>query len=209
MKGNIKRLFRRLLDPVADGLKALGVTANMITLIGLVVSVVSAGLFAQGRVREAGLLLLLSGLCDVVDGTVARRTGSVSPFGAFLDSTVDRYADGVVLAGIAWHAAFVESNALIFAAALTALVGSYVVSYARARAEGLRLECTVGVMERPERVLTLAAGAVAGPHVLPYAVGILALGSQFTALQRVVYVWRTLRGRNTEALEPSRMSNGE
>ncbi len=196
MQTPLKGAFRRTMEPFADLLGKLGITANGVTLFGLVVSCGAAVLFAQGRPRLAAVVMLASGLCDAIDGTLARRQGTIGPFGAFLDSTVDRYADAAVLGGIAWHAAFGRGDKVGCALALIALIGSFAVSYTRARAEGVGQDCAVGVMERPERVIVLAVGALCGPRVLPWAVGVLAAGTQITALQRILHVRRGLAARD-------------
>lgn len=196
MRTPLKGAFRSAMVPLADGLARLGVTANMVTVFGLIVSCGSAVLFAQGYARWAAVVLLASGLCDAIDGTLARRTGTIGPYGAFLDSTVDRYADGAVLGGIAWHAAFGRGDKVGCALALVALIGSFAVSYTRARAESVGQDCAVGFMERPERVLTLAVGALCGPQILPWAVAVLAGGTQITAVQRILHVRRGLAARD-------------
>lgn len=196
MQTPLKATFRSAMVPVVDVLGKCGVTANGVTVFGLLVSCASAVLFAQGHVRWAAFVMLASGLCDAIDGTLARRQGTIGPYGAFLDSTVDRYADGAVLGGIAWHAAFVQADKVGCALALIALIGSFAVSYTRARAESVGQDCAVGFMERPERVITLAVGALCGLRVLPWAVGVLAVGTQITAVQRILHVRRGLAARD-------------
>lgn len=187
-----KTAARRAIEPVARILASAGVTANAVTGAGVAISFGAGWLFAVGQMRWAGAALIVAGLCDALDGALARRSGTVTPFGAFLDSTVDRYADGAPLAGIAWWAGM-RHDGMLCALALLALVGSFAVSYARARAEGLGQACTVGWMERPERLVLLIAGALGGALVLPWAVGVLAIGANVTAVQRVVHVHRAFR----------------
>ncbi len=187
MLGRYKEHVARVADPVARTLLGARLRPNQLTVLGLCCSVLSAAAFAAHRQRLAGVLLLLAGALDVLDGSLARVSGQVSPFGAFLDSVLDRYSDLLVLAGVV--VLFMRLGWLgEVVAALAALIGTVMVSYTRARAESIGVECRVGLMERGERLLVLIAGAL-GDLLVP-AVWIVAVGANATALHRIVHTWR-------------------
>jgi CDP-diacylglycerol--glycerol-3-phosphate 3-phosphatidyltransferase len=180
------------LRPVAGFLSRLGVTPNVLTLLGLSFSLASGVFYGRGSMRLAGLLLLLSGLGDMMDGALARNTGTGSRFGAFIDSVADRYAEFFVFFGLLfWF--YREQDRLHLVVALTALMGSVMVSYTRARAESIIGSCAVGLMERPERLVVLIAFSLLG-KVMP-ALWILAVGANLTALRRIIHTWRMTRPR--------------
>lgn len=196
MKDRIKEFGRRILNPIAVLLHRVGLTPDQVTFGGLLLSLAAGAALAAGRFPLATLLLLIGSLCDVLDGSLARLSGCSSRFGAFLDSTVDRYAEMAVFMGLGVHYAAsgdVFNVGLTFAAA----TGSLLVSYARARAEGLGLDCKVGLMERPERLVLLIIGAAAGPAGMRVVLWILAVLTHVTAIQRVLHV-RALLGRRAE-----------
>jgi soluble lytic murein transglycosylase len=182
--------IRTWTDPVGYALYRLHLRPNHLTVAGLGVSLLAAGAFVTGRVRTAGVLLLLAGLFDFFDGSLARASRQVTPFGAFLDSVIDRYSDLVVLLGIVVLFARMPHarGALV---AMAGLVGSVMVSYTKARAESIGVECTVGMMERPERLICLIAGALL--DLLEPALWVLAILANLTALQRIVFTWRAVR----------------
>jgi CDP-diacylglycerol--glycerol-3-phosphate 3-phosphatidyltransferase len=202
---------------VVSGLVWLGVGPDALTIAGCVLSIVSGMLFFEGSFQLGAAFLALSGLCDILDGQVARRRPVVSRFGAFLDSTLDRAAEGAVLIGLAgfyfmhlYDLAFDPAQvleevargleprtwALLSLTAMLAMLGSFLVSYTRARAEGLGIDCKVGWFERPERlVLLMVAGAFGVGPVMPGALILLTLLSFATAVQRVAHVWRETRPR--------------
>jgi soluble lytic murein transglycosylase len=189
MLGRYRETVRRWSDPVGHALLRIRLRPNHLTLIGLVVSLFAAAAFIAGHLRPAGLLLVAAGLCDLLDGSLARASGQVTAFGAFLDSVIDRYSDLVVLLGIVVLFARTP-NARGALVAMAGVVGSVMVSYTRARAESIGVECTVGMMERPERMLCLIAGAVF--DVLEPALWVLALLSNITALQRILFTRRAM-----------------
>ena len=176
-----------LADPVARLLLRARAQPNQLTILGLVVSLVAAHGFAQGRHRTAALLLAVAGLFDFFDGALARIAGSESAFGAFLDSVVDRYSDLVVLLGIVlWYERENDFTGVFFT--MLAVVGTFMTSYTKARAQSVGIPCEVGIVERPERLIILIAGALFGlltPTVI--ALGVL---TNLTALQRVFHVRR-------------------
>jgi len=215
-KDTLRNFAHAALDPVVSLLMRIGFTANGLTLIGLTLSAAAALAFFDGHSRLAALLLTVSGLCDILDGQVARRSGGETRFGAFFDSTLDRLSEALVLIGILGFCmrnlvglvtdpagALAQTDAgldpITWAAvgvtAMLALTGSFLVSYTRARAEGLGLECRVGWFERPERLVVLIlAGAIKWFSAISWALLLLALFSFITAAQRVVHVWKLTRG---------------
>jgi len=186
----VRRWDSKILVPVATVLGRLGLTPNMLTLIGLALVLFTAVVLALGHTAWGGVLFLLSGVFDALDGTLARLTDRKTRFGAFLDSTCDRYADAAILIGmmIPFLQAGQPTQVIL---AFVALVGSVLISYTRARAEGLGSECRVGLLTRFERFLVIAAGLIL--NQVTWTLWILAVLTHLTALQRVVYVWRMTR----------------
>jgi soluble lytic murein transglycosylase len=190
MLSRYRESLRTWTDPVGYALYRLHLRPNHLTLAGLGVSLLAASAFVAGRVRLAGVLLLLAGLFDFFDGSLARASRQVTPFGAFLDSVIDRYSDLVVLLGIVVLFARMPHTRGA-AVAMAGLVGSVMVSYTKARAESIGVECTVGMMERPERLICLIAGALL--DLLEPALWVLAVLANLTALQRILFTWRAAR----------------
>lgn len=188
----IVRGYLKLIGPVADWLVARGIKPNTITVIGTLCCIVAGGLFATGHIRAGGWFLGLTALWDVLDGTVARRTGTASTFGAFFDSTLDRVADGALLGGLAIFFSTpgpLNSPAMVGVATL-ALVGAQVTSYTRARGESLGQDLKTGWLQRPERITLLAApqaffGTDFDGWVLRFVIALLALTSWVTVAQRM------------------------
>lgn len=189
----------RLLAPVARALIRAGVHPNAITTMGTAVTVAGGVAFGLGQVRWGGGLLLVSGVFDILDGHVARQSGKVTPFGGFYDSTLDRIGESAIFTGIALHflggGVAQERVAAGVLAAIVALWTSLLVSYTRARAEGIGVECRVGIAARAERVVLLGAPPLAfgaGPEgtLLFWIVVVLALGTAVTVVQRIVHVAR-------------------
>lgn len=177
-------------DPItrlAGLLHAAGVTPNAVTLSGFILTIVSALIIAGGYFFWGGLLLIVASMSDMLDGTLA-RLDTPSTFGAFLDSTLDRYSESATLLALAYyyqvHTDFVMHSVLLF----FILVGSLMVSYTRARAEGLEIECKVGILQRPERLALIILGILSG-WMLPI-LWILAVLTNVTALQRIYEVYR-------------------
>ena len=181
-------------QPVAAALAKIGVPPNAVTLAGLVGAAVSAYLISQGIMWAGGLVMLFAGVLDLFDGALARATAQDSPFGALLDSVIDRISEIIVLLGLLIYYArdgSVEGSVLVY----LAVAGSVMVSYLRARSEGLGIECKVGVMTRPERVAALGFGLIIGhwlPIVIPIVLAIIALLTFFTTAQRLFHTWRSL-----------------
>ncbi|WP_246589283.1 CDP-alcohol phosphatidyltransferase family protein [Methanofollis formosanus] len=173
-----------VLSRAAAVLGRTGVTPNALTAMGLLITAVAAGLIASGRLISAGLVLAFGGLFDALDGAVARANGQASRFGAFFDSVLDRYAEALLFGGLfLYFSGDQTARALTFAA----LVGSLMVSYTRARAEGLGAECKTGLFTRIERMLVLILGLLTG-FLVP-ALWILAVLTNLTAVQRMWHVW--------------------
>ncbi|MCK5526919.1 MAG: CDP-alcohol phosphatidyltransferase family protein [Candidatus Latescibacteria bacterium] len=173
---------------------------DLLTILGLLGNMVAAMLFAVGSFFSAGLCVLLAGLLDVLDGEVARMGHKSSTFGALLDSTLDRYSEIFVAFGITVF--FVRSGWVMTSVILFfALAGSLMVSYVRARAEGLGETCKVGFMQRPERVLAIAAGGIIGVEALAVVMWIIAFLTHFTVAERLWHVWKKTRGLELEQEE--------
>jgi CDP-diacylglycerol---glycerol-3-phosphate 3-phosphatidyltransferase len=175
-------------------------TPNAISVTGLIGNVIAAVLILEHHFVLAGIAFILGSLCDMFDGRYSRMSGKGTPFGAFLDSTLDRVEEGIVLAAVAaWFAQ--NGNDFAVGATVIAVVGSYMVSYTRARAEALGVECKVGIASRAVRVVILSAGLVFGAEelipgldLLEPAIYVMAALTVFTALQRVLHVRRQLAG---------------
>ncbi len=185
-----------LRDASVERLARAGVRPNTLTLCGLATSLVAAGFAATGRFATTGWLLLVAGIFDALDGAIARRTNRSSPFGAFLDSVMDRYADLTVLLGLVLHYASADVTPgpgwanLPLVLTAGAILGSALTPYARARAESLIATCKVGIAERPERLVLLVVGLVFD-RMVP-ALGAIAVLSNVTVLQRLFYVRQVL-----------------
>jgi CDP-diacylglycerol--glycerol-3-phosphate 3-phosphatidyltransferase len=180
---------------LGEALARLGLTPNALTAIGLALNLLVAIIIASGHLVLGGVLLLVASGFDMLDGAVARASGTVTKFGGFLDSTLDRYSEAVVYGGVLVYmlgTPDAQSGALLV---LVATVGSLMISYARARAEAAGLTAAVGLLARPERVVVLAAGLLIG-QLVP-ALWILAIGTHLTVAMRMAHVWRLSR-----AIEP-------
>jgi CDP-diacylglycerol--glycerol-3-phosphate 3-phosphatidyltransferase len=205
----IERAFYTLSRPLVDYLIRTDVSPNAITTFGASFVVASGVAFGLGEVRLGGLLYLLSGLVDTLDGAVARANQRVSRFGAFYDSTLDRIGDGATFMGVAvFYLQAAEDTVsyrdLAIILALIAGFSSQVVSYARAKAESLGIDCKVGIAQRAERILLLGLPSVvvgAGPRglVLFWIVAFLALTSVITVVQRFVHVYRVAEASSAPA----------
>ena len=196
--GSLEKPFYAVVNPLVERLIRAGVRPNSITTVGTGLVLVSAIVYGTGHIRIGGALLLLSGIADTLDGQVARGGAMVTRFGAFYDSTLDRVGDGATFIGIgaflltAPEVAY-RTPAVILC--MVAILASVLVSYARARAEGLGLDCNVGIAQRAERILGLGIASLvfgAGPRaiLLEVIVALLAIASLITVVQRFVYVHR-------------------
>ena len=198
--GFVKRWFMWFVGPVERASLALGIGPTFYNLLGLSFGLLAGGLFVAGQIGLGGWAILLGGIADILDGRVARARGLASPKGAFIDSTLDRFAEVAAFIGLAlW---FREST-LALALALTGMGGSLLVSYTRARGESLGVNCTKGIMQRAERLLGLGLGAIVDPAVsaligrdspgavLIWVLGAIAVGTVGTAVYRTL--WITVR----------------
>ena len=190
MLGHYKAPLHRLFDPVARLLLRMGARPNHLTVLGLGVSVTAAYVFSVGRLRWGAALLAVAGLFDFFDGAVARLAGSDSDYGAFLDSVVDRYSDVAVLFGIL---VYYQQRGDTMGSALTmaTLAGTIMTSYTKARAQSIGVRCDIGVVERPERLIALIAGAAF--QLLTPIMALLAVLTNVTAIQRIIYTRRIAR----------------
>ena len=189
IRAHLRTALDHLFRPFAWLLLACRVTPNQVSLMGILLNLITAWLIVDGQLLLAGLMYLLAGSLDLVDGVLARMAKMASRFGAFLDSTADRISEGVVFAAIAYHFAR-HGHSVDAALTVLALLGSLMVSYTRARAEGLGLECKVGIVTRGERVVLVALGLMFG--LLPAAIYLLLALTAFSAAQRILHTLRQL-----------------
>ncbi len=191
LSGVRRTLASYLTQPVLGFLVKTHITPGAVTWVGFLVTAGASALIVTGHLFAAGFVVLAAGFFDMLDGALARYTGRVTRFGGFLDSTVDRLSESVLLLGILVLYAGEQSTALILLVFVT-MVGSLLVSYVRARAEALGLECQTGFFTRPERVVVLALGLLLNQlfDALVIALVIIAVLSFFTLGQRLIYVWK-------------------
>jgi CDP-diacylglycerol--glycerol-3-phosphate 3-phosphatidyltransferase len=192
-QARVRGISMRIMRPIARS----RVTPNMLTVVGLLLNVLTAVVIGEGFLFAAGVLLLVAGIFDMADGALARVKNAASQFGDFLDATLDRLAEASVGLGLLWHALERHDDlqvGLIYAVVL----GSVMISYARARAEVLNLDCEVGIMARPERIVILAVGLILAQATrevaLTIILAVLCLSTYYTVAQRIVHVYRITRG---------------
>ena len=183
----LRRIFQKPLDWLAGRFLRLGLIPNHITLLGLIGNIGAATLIIYGYLQWGGLLAALMAPLDAVDGAMARLQGKTSRFGAFFDSVTDRY-DELILLGALIIYFFNQSDRLGVVLTFLATMGSVLVSYTRARAEGLDLKANVGVLTRIERSFVLIIGLLIGRPI--FSVGIIAVLANITAVQRIAWVWK-------------------
>jgi CDP-diacylglycerol--glycerol-3-phosphate 3-phosphatidyltransferase len=183
-------LALRITNPIIEGISKSGVKPDALTFTGLAINIGAAYFIATGHFLLGGVLILIAGLFDLLDGALARFANRTTKFGAILDSTVDRISEAAILCGLLiWYMPSILETLLIFAV----LIGSFLVSYIRARAEGLGLECKVGLFTRAERVIVLAIGLLVGQFVdvaVVIALWVLVVFVYVTVIQRLVYLRR-------------------
>ena len=198
----LKRGYLALISPIAEWLVRRGVRPNTVTTVGTLCSVAGGIIYGTGHIRTGGWFLGLTALFDVLDGMVARRTNQSSPFGAFYDSTLDRVADGFVLGGLAvffsTRPGWVGTAMVVVC--ILGLIGTFVTSYARARAASLGVDAHVGWLQRPERVVLLSApqaffGLALNGWVLGAIISFLAVTAWITVVQRMLFVYRQTNAR--------------
>jgi CDP-diacylglycerol--glycerol-3-phosphate 3-phosphatidyltransferase len=197
-----RKYGRFILEPVARWLSVTGISPNMLTVFGFLMTFGVAYVLALGHLQLGAILVLLAALFDALDGTLARATGQTSRFGAFLDSTLDRFAEGVIFLGLFIHLA--TQNALTEMVLLyLAVLGSLMVSYTRARAEGLNVQLTEGLLTRLERFLVLVLGLLLNQVTI--ALWILAILANVTAVQRIWLVWKRLDSQGESSTSPEKV----
>ena len=191
MLNSLRPLLTKFLEPLA---KRLNINPNIVTIISPFLAVISAVFFAYGNLLCGALFILLSGFLDVVDGAVARYHNRASPFGAFLDSTMDRFADAIIYIGI------IFGGYCDWFVGVLAIHSAITVSYVRARAESQGAECNVGIAERAVRLIILMLGAVLAvafksDMIFTYFIILLVILSYFTVGQRIYHVWKQLKNQ--------------
>jgi CDP-diacylglycerol--glycerol-3-phosphate 3-phosphatidyltransferase len=197
---SVREWFYWTLTPVERAITALRVAPEAFNALGVLLALGSMAAYAAGRLPLGGWLMLASGLADVLDGVAARARGVVSRYGAFLDSTLDRFAETAVFVGLAWYYRTPAAVTVV----VVALAGSLLVSYTRARGEGLGVECKKGVMQRAERMLLLGLASLLDPTLCSAlqrepgsavlgALVLVAAGSTATAVWRTIWIARALR----------------
>lgn len=191
---NVRSALAKVVEPVARGLLRIGLTPDAVTVIGTVgVSAAAAYFFPRGQFVPGILIMVLFVFSDMLDGTMARLQNRTGVWGAFLDSSLDRVADGVIFGSVLIWAVRGQS-VWVQAAAFVCLVGGFLISYARARAESVGLDCKVGIAERTERLLILLIPAflygLGVPYILPAALFVLAVLVVITVIQRFAHVHR-------------------
>jgi len=203
---NRDRYFK-IVGPVADLFARAGIHPNILSIAGLLLSVAAGVIYCHGSFFWAAWVVVLSGICDTMDGRIARQTNKKSDFGAFLDSTLDRYSDMFTFVGLAYY--FAGGRAFLLSpqgggtpevspwtviAIIFAIAGSFMVSYTRARAEGLGMECKAGMMQRPERIILLVIGSLLGSFpvvgilLLKLTLLTLAISTNLTAAYRIMFI---------------------
>jgi CDP-diacylglycerol--glycerol-3-phosphate 3-phosphatidyltransferase len=195
-----RKYFRILYEPLARLVSALGLSPNVVTVIGFFLMVGVAVVLAQGYLFWGGILIIAAGLFDAVDGSLARMLGRTSRFGAFLDSTLDRFSEAVIFFGLFIYFSGQPNHQLDLILIYATMVGSLMVSYARARAEGIGIPLKDGWFTRFERIFLLVVGLLFS-FVTPVLV-ILAIFTNLTAFQRMYLVWRITREEKNERITP-------
>lgn len=194
----LKSFATLALRPITQFFIRVGFRPDWLTLIGLLLNVVATAAFAMAQLQWGAAIMLFAGLCDILDGQVAREGRSETKFGALLDSTTDRYSEIFVYFGIGAYLVrageWLVSGILFFA-----LTGSLMVSYVRARAEGLGEDCKVGFMQRPERLVALAIGGLIGHEGLVFVLVVLAVTTNYTVVERLAYIRNKLKAAPAQA----------
>jgi CDP-diacylglycerol---glycerol-3-phosphate 3-phosphatidyltransferase len=191
-----RNLTKGVMARIGMTLHKAGIHPDIITIVGLLIVGIAA-LFISKDEMQVGAIILLAGLpLDAIDGAVARAMERKSRFGEMLDSSLDRYADGLIFMALSYHFA-VQDEFDLMLLAMAALMGSFMVSYARARAEGVGVDVKIGLFTRMERLITIFIMLLVPALLIP-GLWILAIGTNFTAMQRLWFVYKTLKQRETE-----------
>lgn len=181
---------KRILDRIVESLALARIDPNLLTALGLGINVIAAVLFGYGKFWQAGVVVICAGIFDMVDGRVARATNTVSRFGAFFDSVVDRYSDLALYFGLLVYYARINRFFYVVLVAVV-MTGSVMVSYARARAESMIPSCKAGFMERPERIVLVIIGALFAR--MAAVLWVIAVLSNITVIHRILYTYRATR----------------
>jgi CDP-diacylglycerol--glycerol-3-phosphate 3-phosphatidyltransferase len=196
----LKKGALRVIEPAISFLARNNVSPNTITTVGTLLTVAAGVVYATGHIMTAGWIMGVTAFFDVLDGEVARRTGRSTVFGAFYDSTLDRVADGALMAGLTVFYATnpIHHNIYMMVVCLVGIIGTFLVSYTRARAESLGIDAKVGVMQRPERIVLLSApqalfGLFWNGWVLIAIILLLTVTAWITAVQRIMFVYRNTK----------------
>ena len=206
---SIGRGAMRIINAMVRGIASVGIHPNILTTIGVMINVGCCVLFGMGEFFWAGIVLIVANLFDMLDGNVARLSGNVTPFGGFLDSSLDRVSDMVCFIGIMIFYASNTPHHSILNVVLggTGLVGSVMVSYTTARSETFGIKANVGFLQRPERIVLFIIGALSSwdwnstnffHNRMPQVLWILAIGSLWTFVQRMFHTWKEMRKLETE-----------
>ena len=174
--------FDKPLERIA---RKIPLNPNTLSIIGFIITIFACYILSF-NLLTGGVLILFGGVFDVLDGVVARINNKTTRFGAFLDSVLDRYSDAFILLAIAYNLEKASDRTGVVLC-LGTLLGSFLISYSRARAEGIGEECKHGLMERPERIILISIGAISG-FIIP-ALWVLVMLTNFTVMQRIYYVW--------------------
>ena len=207
--------YLKIITPIGNFFAAMGVHPHALSVTGFLLSIMAGIIYGTGAFFWAAWVVVLAGTCDALDGQIARQTNKNSPFGAFFDSTLDRYSDVFLFIGLAYHFAggrgfagiqgsdmMRDPSPLTVVIIILAIAGSFMVSYTRARAESLGIECRKGMMQRPERITLLIIGSLlgsipkVGPLLITCTLLILAISSNLTALHRIFFIRQQLSRNN-------------
>ncbi|MBN1103029.1 MAG: NUDIX domain-containing protein [Deltaproteobacteria bacterium] len=223
LSARFRRRYYRVLTPAGNVLSRTGVHPHALTAAGFLLSLLAGAVYCSGSFFRGAWILALAGICDSLDGQIARKTNRESPFGAFFDSTLDRYSDLFPLAGMAYYFAGGrplsggriggEAHPWTVLVIILAMAGAFMVSYTRARAEGLGVECREGIMQRPERMVLLIIGSFLGSipgvgiFLIQGTLFVLALTSNATAVSRMIHTRRHLQERTGNGKETEKFRN--
>lgn len=203
----VKNIALRGIEPAIALLARKKVSPNSITTVGTLLTIAASVVYATGHIMTAGWIMNVTAFFDVADGEVARRTGRSSVFGAFYDSTLDRVADGALMAGLAFFYATnpIHHNLYMVVVCLVCIIGTFLISYTRARAETLGIDAKVGLMQRPERMVLLSVpqsffGLFWNGWVLMGIIVLLTVTAWITAVQRIAFVYRATKGRDAKPI---------
>ncbi len=190
----LKPKIKSIAEPIALALGKIGLTPNLLTLIGFLLNIAVAVILGYGHLMWGGIALLIVSAVDMLDGALARASGQVTKFGAFWDSSLDRYSEAVIFAGLLFWI-MPSGDPLYGILLISALIGSLMLSYTRARAEGLGMDCEVGILARPERIIILGIALIINQVI--WGLGIIAVLANLTAFYRIYHVWKKTRNNNT------------